>query len=63
MSVRPFMKAIVGGLVAGLTTLGTAMIDNTVTTVEWVAVAVAALGGLGVVYATPNRSTTPEESE
>lgn len=55
MSIKPYMKAIVGGLVAGLTALGTAMTDDTVTTAEWVGVAVAALGALGIVYATPNR--------
>lgn len=61
MSIKPYMKAIIGGLVAGLTTLGTAMIDNTVTNPEWIAVAIATLGALGVVYVTPNRPT--EESD
>lgn len=60
-SIKPYMKAIVGGLVAGLTVLGTAMTDGTVTTAEWITVAVATLGALGVVYATPNRPSEPSE--
>lgn len=61
MSIKPYMKAVVGGLVAGLTALATAMSDDTVTRTEWIAVAVAVLGASGVVYATPNRAV--EESE
>ena len=61
--IKPYAKAIVGGLVAGLTALGTAMTDDTVTTAEWVGVAVATLGALGIVYATPNRDRQPAESE
>lgn len=61
MSIRPYMKAIVGGLVAGLTALGTAMTDDTVSTAEWVGIAVATLGALGIVYATPNREPSTEE--
>lgn len=60
-SIKPYMKSIVGGLVAGLTVLGTAMIDGTVTNAEWVGVAVATLGALGIVYATPNRPSEPSE--
>lgn len=61
MSVKPYMKAIVGALVAGLTALGTAMTDDAVSTAEWVGVAVATLGALGVIYATPN--TDPSTSD
>lgn len=53
--LKPYAKAIVGAAVAGLTALGTALADNQVTTVEWVGVAVATLGALGIVYAVPNR--------
>lgn len=52
---KPYAKAVVGGLLAGLGALGTALVDNMVSPAEWVAVAIAALGGLGLVYATPNR--------
>lgn len=54
-SIKPYMKAVVGGLVAGLTALGTAITDDKITTAEWVGVAVATLGALGIVYATPNK--------
>ncbi|MEU4675733.1 hypothetical protein [Micromonospora sp. NPDC023737] len=55
MKVNPYAKAVVGAAVAGLTALGTALADNTVTASEWVGVAVATLAALGVVYAVPNR--------
>jgi len=55
MSIKPYAKAIVGCLVAGLTALGTAMTDDAVTGAEWVGVAIAALGALGVVYVVPNK--------
>jgi hypothetical protein len=57
MKIKPYMKAIVGALVAGLTALSTALIDNTVTGQEWIAVVIATLTGLGVVYAVPNKTT------
>lgn len=55
MQWKPYAKAIVGAAVAGLTALGTALADNEVTGVEWVGVAVATLGALGIVYAVPNK--------
>ena len=58
---KPYAKAIIGALVAGLTALGTALTDDTVTGAEWVAVAVATLTALGVVYAVPNRPATRRE--
>lgn len=57
MSIKPYLKAVVGGLVAGLTTLATAMTDDTITRAEWITVAIATLGALGLVYATPNKTT------
>lgn len=54
----PYAKALAGGAVAGLTALGTALVDNHVTGPEWVTIALAALGGLGLVYAVPNRSAS-----
>lgn len=64
MSIQPYLKAVVGGAVAGLTALATAMSDDTVTRTEWIGVAVAVVGALGVVYATPNRPPViTEESE
>ena len=59
--IKPYAKAIIGALVAGLTALGTALTDDSVTTAEWVAVAVATLTALGVVYAVPNRPAARRE--
>ncbi len=50
---KPY-KAIVGGVLAGLTALGTALTDNAVSPAEWVGVAVAALGTFAGVFGTPN---------
>lgn len=58
--IKPYAKAIVGALVAGLTALGTALADDSVTATEWVGVAVATLTALGVVYAVPNRPAARE---
>jgi hypothetical protein len=53
-----YAKAIVGALVAGLTALGTALADDTVTQLEWVGVVVAVLGAAGLVWAVPNKPAT-----
>ncbi|WP_422733989.1 hypothetical protein ACN26Y_29820 [Micromonospora sp. WMMD558] len=55
MQWKPYAKAVVAALLAGLGALGTALVDNTVTPAEWVTVAGATLAGLGVVYAVPNK--------
>lgn len=60
--MRAYAKALVGALVAGLTALGTAAADGTLTGGEWVAAAVAALLALGAVWATPNRSAVPPQA-
>lgn len=49
-----YAKAIMGGLTAGLSALGTAMADGQVSTVEWVMVAAAVVAGLGFVWGVPN---------
>lgn len=54
MKVGSYAKAVVAGVVAGGTALGTAMADNVVTPGEWVGVALAVLGGLGITYVVPN---------
>ncbi len=55
-----YSKAIVAALVAGLGTLGTALADDAVTSLEWVAIAGATLGALGVVWSVPNRPAPAE---
>lgn len=55
MNIGMYAKAIVGGAIAGLTALGTALADEKVTSLEWVAIAIATLAGLGAVWAVPNK--------
>ncbi|MFE9955822.1 hypothetical protein [Micromonospora sp. NPDC005299] len=55
MNWKPYAKAVVGGLVAGLTAFGTALADDRVTNAEWVGVGLATLAALGLVYAVPNK--------
>lgn len=55
MNWKPYAKAFTGSAVAGLTALASALTDDRVTTGEWVGVAIAALVGLGVVWAVPNQ--------
>lgn len=47
-------KAIVSGVAAGSTALHMAMGDGVIVTGEWVTVALAVLGALGITYVTPN---------
>lgn len=51
-----YLKAIVGALIAGLGSLYQALDGSpaTVTAQEWVAVAIATLAALGVVWGVPN---------
>lgn len=49
-----YTKAIVAALVAGLSTLQTALLDGTVNVNEWVMVGAAAVGALGLTWAVPN---------
>lgn len=54
-----YAKAIVASLTAGLTALGTALADDTVTRLEWVGVAIALLGAAGITYMVPNKPSQP----
>jgi F0F1-type ATP synthase membrane subunit c/vacuolar-type H+-ATPase subunit K len=47
-------KAILGGILAGLTALGTALADERITSGEWVGVAVAAVGTYATVFGVRN---------
>ena len=51
-----YAKAVVGALVAGLGTLGTALADDHITGQEWVGVVAATVVALGVVWSVPNKS-------
>lgn len=54
MKLPVYAKAIAGAVLAILTTLGTAAVDNGVTTAEWCGVGVAGLTAFLGVYAVPN---------
>lgn len=49
------LKAVYGGVAAGLGSLYLALGSGGVTAQEWVAVAIAALGTSGVVWGVPNK--------
>lgn len=55
MRFSRYAKTAVATLAAAAVALSAALTDNTVTAAEWVTVALAALGALGV-YAIPNRA-------
>jgi hypothetical protein len=51
--MSPYLKAVVGALVAGLGSLYQALDNSGVSTQEWVAIALATLAGFGAVWSTP----------
>lgn len=57
-----YIKSFVAVLVAGLTVLASAITDDKVTNAEWVNIALAVVGALGV-YALPNRPPAGEPSD
>jgi hypothetical protein len=61
-SISPYYKSVVGGLVAGLTSLATAAADNSITASEWVLTALSFAVGLGAVYAIPNTPVGDHEA-
>jgi hypothetical protein len=54
-----YAKALIGGLTAALAALGTGLENGHVSGPEWVAVLIAFVGGLGLVYVVPNRPGPP----
>lgn len=57
--MNQYWKFLIAALTTGLVALQTALTDGTVTTAEWVTIAIAALGALGV-WAIPN-ATPPQQ--
>ena len=59
INIAPYLKAVVGALIAGLSALGAFLINDTalsdITAGQWVAVAIAFLVALGAVFAVPNQ--------
>ncbi|WP_294567641.1 hypothetical protein [uncultured Arthrobacter sp.] len=59
--VAPYAKALIGALVAGLSSLYQALDhDQLVTAQEWVAVVMSTLVGLAAVFALPNKDPQGE---
>lgn len=60
--VAPYAKAIVAALIAGLSSLGAFLINDTslgeITAGQWVAVAISFLVGLVAVFSVPNAPTS-----
>lgn len=54
MRPQEYAKAIIGGVLAGLAVLGTALTDNAVSAAEWVDVSVATLTVFAGVFGLPN---------
>lgn len=58
-NIAPYLKAVVAALVAGLSSLGAFLINDTslgdITAGQWVAVAISFLVALGAVFAVPNQ--------
>lgn len=54
MRPQEYAKAIIGGALAGLAVLGTALTDNVVSPSEWVDIAVATLTVFAGVFGLPN---------
>lgn len=54
-----YAKGIVAVLIAGLTVLASAITDNVITPSEWVNIALACVGAVGV-YAVPNKRPEDE---
>ena len=54
MRPQEYAKAIIGGVLAGLAVLGTALTDNVVSSREWVDISVAVLTVFAGVFGLPN---------
>lgn len=53
-AIPRYAKAVSGGIATLGTAVGFALADDTVTATEWIGIAVAVLGALGLVGAIPN---------
>lgn len=55
MQAQKYLKALYGAAAAGLGALSVAYADNAVTNQEWVSIAIAVVGALGIIWAVPNK--------
>ena len=56
MKISSSAKAIVGGIVSGLSSGVVALGDGEITAVEWIAIALAVIAGTGITWAVPNKA-------
>ena len=61
--LAPYMKALIGALVAGLASLQQALDDGVVNAQEGTGVGIAFLSGLALVWAIPNRDPEAEHQD
>jgi hypothetical protein len=54
MNIKPYAKAIVGGVVTGLAAASVALADGKLDAVEIISIVLAFIAGTGFVYAVPN---------
>jgi len=52
-------KALVGAAIAALSSIAAGLVDDDLTSNEWLTAIVAGLVALGAVYAVPNKPPTP----
>lgn len=53
--IAPYAKAITGAVLSGLGAAKLALSDDRITSAEWIDVATAAIAGLAIVWAIPNK--------
>ncbi|AVH58972.1 MULTISPECIES: hypothetical protein [Streptomyces] len=58
MKISKMWKAVVAAVVAGASTLSTALADDTITAAEGWAAGLAILAALGFTWAVPNRQSS-----
>lgn len=61
MKIGNMAKAVVAGVAAGTAALTVAVGDGVIVPGEWVTVALAVLGALGITYAVPNARPTQSD--
>lgn len=57
--MKQYAKAIIGSLIAGLSTLSADLADGSLSPIEWVGVAIAALVALGAIWGVPDGRKPP----
>ena len=61
--LAPYLKAITGAGLSGLGAAKLALSDDRITSAEWIVVATAAIAGLAMVWAIPNKDPMAEHQD